>query len=203
MRRRFEVGLILDIFGDRKSGDLHCLRWCVHRRGGWLPLGDLGCRGRHHPSTLRIRLRRKVFLGLGFHSAAEVFITVIGVQERIIASSKRATRFFTRSRCRVAFLWPRPLAKTVDTFTDQGRDLRNLRTRPQKDRVEEKKNQECSRAPRRQHENQRAGNKPTEDSTRILDRSSRIKSGVTFADMNKTGQRKDNPKATCDAVGQG
>ena len=203
MRRRFEVGLVFDIFCNRKSRDLHCLRWCVHRRGGWLPLGDVGCRGRHDPSTLRIHLRRNVFLGLRFHGAAEVFIAVIGVQERIIAGSKGATRLFTRSRCWVAFLWPRPLSKTVDTFTDQGRDLRNLRTRPQKDRVEEKKNQECRRAPRRQHKNQRASNKPTEDSTRILDRGGRVKSGVTFADMNKTGQRKDNPKATCDAVGQG
>ena len=203
MRRRFEVGLVFDIFSDRKSRDLHCLRWCVHRRGGWLALGNLGCRGRHHPGTLRIHLRMKVFLGLGFHGAPEVFIAVIGVQERIIAGSKGATRLFTRSRCRIAFLWPRPLSKTVDTFTDQGRDLRNLRTRPQKDRVEEKKNQECSCTPRRQHQNQRAGNKPTKDSTRILDRGGRVKSGVTFADMNKTGQRKDNTKATCDTVRQG
>ena len=161
------------------------------------------CRGRHDPSALRIHLGRNIFLRLRFHCSAEVFIAVIGIQERIIASSKGAARFFTRSRCRIAFLWPRPLSKTVDTFTDQGRDLRNLRTRPQKDRVEEKKNQECRRAPRRQHQNQRSGNKPTENSPCILDRGRRVKSGVTFADMNKTGQRKDNPKATCDAVGQG
>ena len=203
MRRRFEVGLVFDIFSDRKSRDLHCLRWCVHRRGSWLALGNLGCRGRHHPSTLRIHLRRNVFLGLRFHSATEVLIAVIGIQERIITSSKGATRLFTCSRCRITFLWPRPLSKTVNTFTDQGWNLRNLRTRPQKDRVEEKKNQECRRAPRRQHQNQRSGNKPTENSPCILDRGRRVKSGVTFADMNKTGQRKDNPKATCDAVGQG
>ena len=202
MRRRFGVDLILDIFGDRKSRDLHCLRWRIHRRGSGLLLGDVRCRGRHHPSTLRIHLGRNVFLGFRFHCAAEVFIAVIGIQERIIASSKGATCLFTCSRCRIAFLWPRPLGKTVNTFTDQGRDLRNLRTRPQQDRVEEKKNQECRRAPRGQHENQRSSNKPTEDSTRILDRGSRVKSGVAFADMNKTGQRKDNTKATCDAVRQ-
>ena len=203
MSRRLRIDLVLNIFGDRKSRDLHCLRWRIHRRGSGLPLGNMRCRGRHHPSALRIHLGRNIFLRLRFHCSAEVFIAVIGIQERIIASSKGAARFFTRSRCRIAFLWPRPLGKTVNTFTDQGRNLRNLRTRPQKDRVEEKKNQECRRAPRREHKNQRTSNKPTEDSTRILDRKSRVKSGVTFADMNKTGQRKDNTKATCDAVRQG